>query len=85
LNYLEFRPALVRPHVKTKVWLVTSVARPNHDLGLVRWFPQWRRYVIETRNVSDLFDANCLREIADHCERETKAHGEDLRAIRDAR
>lgn len=41
-------------------------------LGAVTWYPPWRKMVFEA--VEDrIFDAVCLRDIADFCEQHTKA------------
>ena len=57
---------------RTVVWRV----RPQGEaltLGLVQWFSHWRKYCFFPCEPT-VFDANCLREIADFCETRTQEH-----------
>jgi hypothetical protein len=49
---------------KTKIWSVRSGLFGTSELGWVRYYPQWRRYVFYPDDLA-LFDAGCLREIAE--------------------
>ena len=66
---------------KTKVWYVTS-KRDALKLGNVGWWGRWRRYVFSP-HIQTLFDADCLREIADFCESQTEEHLSRCKEIRD--
>lgn len=57
---------------KTKYWSVHS-RKDASDLGRVSWFSAWRRYVFSPAAWT-VYDANCLREIADLVETATKDH-----------
>jgi hypothetical protein len=54
---------------RTKTWRVVGKARPDVTLGEVAWLAPWRRYVFHSCDA--LFDAGCLRELADFCSAET--------------
>jgi hypothetical protein len=70
----------------TNRWEVYTQPRPGDklgdNLGSILWYTSWRRYVFEpsfdigpwTRTV--VFDASCLRMMADFCEGETIKHRE---------
>lgn len=68
MSYLRFEP--LETKTKTFVWLVTSRDVP---LGVVRWFCSWRRYCFYPED-STIYDATCLREIADFCSDKTIQH-----------
>lgn len=50
------------------------------QVGQIRWWGRWRKYVFVP--FTDMFfDHDCLREIADECERMTSVHrGGNLKA-----
>ncbi len=60
----------ISPKGKTFTWAVMN----KHDeilLGSIRWFSHWRCYSFYP--LSDtVFEKDCLRDIADFCELETK-------------
>lgn len=59
---------------KTKCWQVVTKDR-THSLGSVHWFGRWMQYAFFP--IADtVYERQCLRDIADFCERETKAHRE---------
>lgn len=74
-NYLYFGE--LRSKRKTKVFEVTSIAAET-ILGFVSFYPAWRKYVFRP-GTRTLYDASCLREIADFVEAETKRWRENLR------
>ncbi len=51
-------------------------------LGNILWWPGWRRYVFEPDGPCVLFDAKCLREIADFCEGQTLKHREAQKRLK---
>ena len=55
---------------KTRWWEVTAIASDD-VLGIVSFWGAWRKYVFKP-NDATLYDASCLREIADFTERQTK-------------
>jgi len=60
------------PGRKTKVWTVYTKISID-ALGAVIWFTRWRKYTYES-NHDIVYDENCLREIADFIEQQTKEH-----------
>ena len=70
---------------KTKIFDVCGVAVTSAGgddlLGYVQWFGRWRKYAFFPRPGS-VFEKDCLRLIADFCERHTKTHHAGLRAKR---
>src|SRR6266581_3609063 len=63
------------PSGKTEIWNVFSKNSPQL-LGEVKWWSRWRRYTFFPVNEM-LFDASCLRDIADLCESRTKVKGRE--------
>lgn len=68
MSYLRFVDSV--PTGKTKSWSVSST--DGHYLGTVRFSGAWRKYCFFPKGDTQ-FDASCLREIADFCEKETAA------------
>jgi hypothetical protein len=62
-----------QPKPKTKVWAVWTKSQPFVVLGFVKWFARWYKYAFFPEPEM-LFEQTCLREIADFCEHQTKAH-----------
>jgi hypothetical protein len=65
---LVFAPVAVVKTAKTKCWHVSSFGT---GLGYIKWFTRWRRYVFYPLP-DTLYDASCLREIAEFCAHETR-------------
>jgi hypothetical protein len=55
---------------KTRQWEVTAVAS-DEVLGHVSFWGAWRKYVFKPL-AATLYDASCMREIADFTEAESK-------------
>lgn len=72
--HLGFLPE-PNPGKKTKRWRVVG---SDVFLGHIRWWTHWRRYVFEP-DAGTVFDAECLRGLAEFCKDETEAHKEKLR------
>jgi hypothetical protein len=68
---MNFTPWPIPQGRKTQVWQVSAIVGGD-VLGLVEWRRGWRRYVFEPEG-DVVFDACCLREMADFLERETAA------------
>jgi len=63
---------------KTKIWFCYSKGRLH--LGVVKWWPHWRRYCFfPSQNL--LFDQNCLWNIADFIAKRTTEHKESKKKI----
>jgi hypothetical protein len=82
-RWVEFveRRYSVRAAAKTKIWGVVAV-QGGAKFGEVRWYSHWRRYCFFPENIGGrafglaqfVFDAECLREIADFAEAQTREH-----------
>jgi hypothetical protein len=70
MSYLDFALIGNSRSGLTKVWEVKS----STHLGIVSWYGPWRKYTFHNTYADCIFDANCLREIADFCETQTKEH-----------
>ena len=69
-KHIRFEPRPPKP--KTKVWAVVS----KHDdflLGYILWFAKWRKYSF-TPEPNTVFEQDCLRDIADFCQKQTSLH-----------
>lgn len=71
MAFLEFKSAGLSPSGKTQKWSVLSTG--GVPLGEVKWTGPWRRYAFVPL-FGTLFDATCLREAADFCEKMTTEH-----------
>lgn len=63
------------PSGKTRIWQIES--KRSALLGDVRWYGPWRKYAFFPE-ANTIFEQDCLRDIADFIERETKAHREEF-------
>lgn len=71
-KYIDFE--LMDSTGKTKRWQVVTADR-THQLGSVHWYGAWRQYCFFPIQQT-VFERQCLRDIADFCESETKKHRE---------
>lgn len=71
-KYLRFRDNGYSPSRKTRVWEVEN-AQDRGQLGTIKWHGAWRKYTFRPY-MSTLFDAVCMREIADFCDQATRDH-----------
>lgn len=58
---------------KTNEWLVCSKYDQTDVIGQVKWFGRWRCYGFFPFK-DTVFEKQCLRDIADFCEEQTKHH-----------
>lgn len=67
----------VAPKKKTRVWLVMPTKCDDLagalPIGAVAWYGPWRKYSFFPAPGS-VFEQDCLRQIAEFCEGQTKAH-----------
>lgn len=69
---LTFTQLLRPPKRKTDSW---GVSCKGHPLGTVKWYAGWRRYCFfPTLSTGTLFDASCLKELAEFCDTKTQEH-----------
>ena len=68
------------PKLKTRRWRVESIFDAlRSNLGYVKWFGRWRCYAFFPFRES-IFEKQCLRDIAQFCEEQTKLHRKKARA-----
>ena len=73
MSYLQFKQRGTSDSGLTKLWAVLGAQ--DKVLGSIRWYAPWRKYCFYTlEGGAMVFDVNCLREIADFCEAETRSH-----------
>ena len=54
----------------TKIWRIGPKAG-GPELGVVKWFPAWRRYTF-CPSMGTTYDAACLQDLSEFCETETQ-------------
>jgi len=65
-KYLTFIEQVQQPlahKMKTKIYEVYNKVY-NENLGVIKWFPQWRKYCYFSSNAL-VFDSSCLGDIKD--------------------
>ena len=67
INFVE-----LTPNPATKRWAVMP-EDGSAQIGMVKWHGPWRKYCFFPMGET-VFEQVCLREIADFCENQTKAH-----------
>ncbi len=73
MSYLQFKQWGTSDSGLTKLW--TVLGAQDKVLGSIRWYAPWRKYCFYCSALQCVvFDVNCLREIADFCEAETRSH-----------
>ena len=75
-TFVSFRrrePEEAKRNRVTSRWTVVSLSTSGLLLGLVAWFPQWRKYAFYPLP-HVVFEQVCLREIAEFIESSTAAH-----------
>lgn len=68
------------PTGKTKVFQIQS-KDGQVVLGQVKWYGPWRKYCFYPEGQT-IFEWDCLRDIAEFCEKTSRQHGVDLRAAK---
>lgn len=61
---------------KTKRWAVCS--ETTGAIGYIRWYGRWRKYAFFP-NHSTVYEQDCMRDISDFIESETKEHKKQWR------
>jgi hypothetical protein len=79
-KWIEFTGGNTIPGGKTKLWEVRSKDQ-SAVLGEVKWYGPWRQYTYFA-NPHTIYERQCLRDIADFCERETRAQFQASRAAK---
>lgn len=69
IRFVQVPPSHLR---KTDIWRVEAVDGGGL-LGTVRWWGGWRRYCFFPE-AGTLYEQDCLRDIAEFCEAETREY-----------
>lgn len=72
-KWLKFEDGGLSKSGKTKVWNVCTLE--GQILGRIGWFGGWRKYSFYPGS-DTVFEQDCLRDIADFCQAETRKHRE---------
>lgn len=78
-SYLQFVEIENRPGLKTKVFEVRNIS--GLGLGRVGFYSPWRRYVFSSYLSTNLYDPECLKQIASFCSEQTLAQKERRKAV----
>lgn len=73
--YIEIVQTCTSASGKTKIWEVRNISDDHHQddaPGVIRWHGPWRGYVYECE--ASIYDAKCLRQIADFIDAANKEH-----------
>lgn len=73
-SYITFKVKELTPNPATKRWAVMSKDQGS-QIGMVSWYGPWRKYCFFPM-ASTVYEQVCLRDIANFCESQTKAHRE---------
>lgn len=57
---------------KTRLWHVVT-KDGSSVIGIIHWYGPWRKYCFSP-HAKTVYEQDCLRSIADFCERQTIAH-----------
>lgn len=79
MKWIEMRHVGKSESGITDRWAVLPKEDDPIAIGMVSWYPSWRKYVFSPK-ANTVFEEDCLRDIADFCEAKTKEH----RAVRKA-
>jgi len=71
-KWIEFVPTMQDPKKKTKLWFV-DIKDTVECLGKIKWFSRWRKYCFFPFP-DTVYEKDCLRDIAEFTENETKKH-----------
>jgi hypothetical protein len=83
IDFCELIPDPNKPLAKTKRWGVYP-KNSGDKLGMVAWFGRWRKYCFHPWTAT-VYEQDCLRDIAQFCEDQTKQHNDTRKAERLAR
>ena len=73
-KWIEFRELEPKLGAKTRQWAVI-IKEGEALLGKIGWFGRWRKYCFAANGYGEpIFEETCLRDIAEFCETQTKAH-----------
>ena len=76
MPYMNYKLCELPKGRKTQMWEVSSIMG-GCILGYIQWRSGWRKYVFQPAE-DTVFDASCLREMADFLEQETRIQKERI-------
>jgi len=65
-RFINFMPIPIKVTRKTPIWHVMT-KKGSVFLGEIKWYTPWRKFAFFP-NTSTIFEEECLRDIAAHCE-----------------
>jgi len=71
-KWIVFRFLRMSESGKTQVWEVVNTDE-SLLLGYVEWFGRWRKYIFRPLSMT-VYEQDCLRDIAEFIELQTKMH-----------
>ncbi len=73
VKHIEFSRSRPSKSGKTRIWRVLADAHIEMpcSIGEIRWYGAWRRYAFFPGR-DTLFEQDCLRKIADFCEKQSR-------------
>jgi len=71
-KWIEFKHYPPKPNRKTATWMVIN-KDTRAVIGCIGWDCGWRKYVFNPYH-STMYEEDCLRDIANFVENETKQH-----------
>ena len=72
MSWIKFEPTGCSKSGKTKVYEVIP-KDGGGSLGRIAWYAPWHKYAFFPSSYT-IFEQDCLRDIADFCERQTFEH-----------
>lgn len=74
-KYMAALPPTLSATGKTQIWSIRSARGVDilGCLGEVRWFGRWRCYAFFPEH-DTVFNAACMTELVEFCDKETKEH-----------
>jgi hypothetical protein len=74
MKWIEFEEIETDAKRKTKIFEVVT-KEDRFGLGIVKWYGAWRKYAFFPAEQT-IFEWDCLRDIAEFCQSETKKYKE---------
>jgi len=76
-SWIEFEYYPPKLGCKTSIWIIkTKLSKAlieSYTIGLIKWHPAWRKYAFFPTE-STIWEEDCLREISQFIEEETRKH-----------
>lgn len=72
-KWIDFIDGGMSASGKTRLWHVVPKQGDGTPIGVIHWYGPWRKYCFSP-NRNTIYEQDCLRAIADYCEKQTIAH-----------